>query len=129
MTEAQLTIAVLALLFVKHWFADFVVQFNYMVEQKGTYGAEGGIHHSLIHCVLTWIVMYALFQNTALAVFAALFDGVVHYHIDWLKMNINRWRNLSIKDNEFWMWLGADQLAHSLTYLAITLWAVSHLTS
>jgi hypothetical protein len=49
MTDVQLALLVLALLFIKHWFADFVVQFDYMVEQKGIYGAEGGIHHSLIH--------------------------------------------------------------------------------
>jgi hypothetical protein len=67
--------------------------------------------------------------NPFIAVFAALADGLFHYHIDWLKMNINRWRGLTIQDHEFWVWLGADQLAHSLTYLAITLWAVSHLTS
>lgn len=125
MTDVQLALLVLALLFIKHWFADFVVQFNYMVEQKGIYGAEGGIHHSLIHCVLTWIVMYAVFQNTFIAVFTALFDGVVHYHIDWLKMNISRWRNLTIRDHEFWMWLGADQLAHCLTYIAMVLWVAN----
>lgn len=112
----------LALLFIKHWVADFVVQYQYMVEQKGTYGAEGGIHHSLIHSVLTWLVMYALFQNTFIAVFTALFDGLVHYHIDWLKMNINRWRGITIQDEEFWVWLGADQLAHSLTYVAMVYW-------
>ena len=122
MTDGQLALLVLTLLFIKHWFADFVVQFDYMVEQKGIYGAEGGIHHSLIHCVLTWLVMYAVFQNTFIAVFTALFDGVVHYHIDWLKMNISRWRNLTIRDHEFWMWLGADQLAHCLTYIAMVLW-------
>jgi hypothetical protein len=115
------------LLFIKHWFADFVVQYPYMMEQKGTYGAEGGIHHSLIHSVLTWLVMYALFQNTAFAVFTALFDFVAHYHIDWLKVNINRWRGLTIQDNEFWMWLGADQLAHSLTYVAMVWWVTSTL--
>jgi hypothetical protein len=125
MTDVQIALSVLALLFIKHWFADFVVQFNYMVEQKGIYGAEGGIHHSLIHCVLTWLVMYAVFQNTFVAVFTALFDGVVHYHIDWLKMNISRWRNLTIRDHEFWMWLGADQLAHCLTYIAMVLWVAN----
>jgi hypothetical protein len=121
MTEILL---ILTALFIKHWFADFVVQFPYMVEQKGTYGAEGGIHHSLIHSVLTLLILYVITGSNAIAVFAALADGFIHYHIDWLKMNINRWRGLTIKDNEFWMWLGADQLAHSLTYVAITAWVM-----
>jgi hypothetical protein len=128
MTEAQLTIAILALLFAKHFIADFVLQFDYMVQQKGIYGAEGGVHHTLMHIVGTWAVLCWM-TNPFIAVFAALADGLFHYHIDWLKMNINRWRGLTIQDHEFWVWLGADQLAHSLTYLAITLWAVSHLTS
>lgn len=122
MTDVQLILLFLTLLFVKHWFADFVVQFDYMVLEKGTYGADGGVHHSLIHTILTWLVVYALTSNTAAAVFIAMADGVIHYHIDWLKMNINRWRGLTIKDWEFWMWLGADQLAHCLTYIGLALW-------
>jgi hypothetical protein len=48
-----------------------------------------------------------------------LIDGAIHYHIDWAKMTINRLRKLTIAKNEFWVWLGADQLAHSVTYLAL----------
>lgn len=121
MTEVQIVLLLLTALFVKHWFADFVVQFDYMVLEKGTYGADGGIHHSLIHALLTWgIVGY--WCGTYAGVMLATVDFVTHYHIDWLKMNISRWRKLTIRDWEFWMWLGADQLAHSLTYIAMVLW-------
>lgn len=123
MNEIEFTILVLTLLFVKHFVADFVLQFDYMVQQKGTYGAEGGVHHAVMHMVGTWAVLS--WTNPFVAVMAALADGFLHYHIDWLKMNINRWRNLSIKDHEFWTWLGADQLAHALTYLGITLWVAT----
>lgn len=125
MTEVQLALLVLALLFIKHWFADFVVQFDYMVQEKGMYGANGGVHHMLIHMILTYIIVWSLF-NPTLAILVATVDGLVHYHIDWLKMNISRWRGLTIKDWEFWMWLGADQLAHALTYLALVLWLISN---
>jgi len=125
MTEVQLVLFLLTLLFVKHWFADFVVQFDYMVLEKGTYGANGGVHHMLIHMILTYIIVWLLF-NPTLAILVATVDGLVHYHIDWLKMNISRWRGLTIKDWEFWMWLGADQLAHALTYLALALWLISN---
>jgi hypothetical protein len=125
MTEVQLALLVLALLFIKHWFADFVVQFDYMVQEKGMYGANGGVHHMLIHMILTYIIVWLLFDPT-LAILVATVDGLVHYHIDWLKMNISRWRGLTIKDWEFWMWLGADQLAHALTYLALVLWLISN---
>lgn len=121
MTEVQIVLALLSVLFIKHWFADFVVQFDYMVLEKGTYGADGGVHHSLIHGFLTWgIVGYVCGINVGILL--ATFDFLVHYHIDWLKMNISRWRKLTIRDWEFWMWLGADQLAHCLTYIAMVLW-------
>jgi hypothetical protein len=123
MSEIQLALLLLGLLFIKHWFADFVVQFDYMVQEKGTYGADGGVHHMLIHTILTYIIVWALF-NPALAILASTIDGIVHYHIDWLKMNISRWRQLTIRDWEFWMWLGADQLAHALTYIVLTYWIV-----
>lgn len=125
MNGIEITILILTLLFVKHFIADFVLQFPYMVEQKGTYGAEGGVHHSVIHMVFTWALL--CWTNPFIAVMAALADGFLHYHIDWLKMNINRWRGLSIQDHEFWVWLGADQLAHALTYLGITLWVATML--
>jgi hypothetical protein len=125
MTEVQLALLVLALLFIKHWFADFVVQFDYMVQEKGMYGANGGVHHMLIHMILTYIIVWLLFDPT-LAILVATVDGLVHYHIDWLKMNISRWRGLTIKDWECWMWLGADQLAHALTYLVLVLWLISN---
>jgi hypothetical protein len=124
MTDVHVVLILLSLLFIKHWFADFVVQFDYMVNEKGTYGADGGIHHSLIHAMLTWAIVGYMFGITA-GVFVAMFDFLTHYHIDWLKMNISRWRKLTIRDQEFWMWLGADQMAHSLTYIAMALWLTS----
>jgi hypothetical protein len=124
MTDVHVVLILLSLLFIKHWFADFVVQFDYMVNEKGTYGADGGIHHSLIHAMLTWAIVGYVFGITA-GVFVAMFDFLTHYHIDWLKMNIGRWRKLTIRDQEFWMWLGADQMAHSLTYIAMALWLTS----
>jgi hypothetical protein len=125
MTDVHVVLILLSLLFVKHWFADFVIQFDYMVNEKGTYGADGGIHHSLIHAMLTWAIVGGMFGVTA-GVFVAMFDFLAHYHIDWLKMNISRWRKLTIRDGEFWMWLGADQMAHSLTYIAMALWLTSN---
>lgn len=123
MTAVEFTILILFLLFAKHFVADFVLQFPYMIEQKGTYGAEGGVHHSVIHMVGTWAIFCWI--NPFVAVMAALADGFMHYHIDWLKINITRWRGISTQDHEFWVWFGADQLAHALTYLGIALWITS----
>jgi hypothetical protein len=51
-----------------------------------------------------------------IAVFMAFIDFVLHYHIDWAKMN---WGNRDMQNPKFWAHLGLDQLAHYLTYLII----------
>jgi hypothetical protein len=47
----------------------------------------------------------------------AVFDCVLHYSIDLIKVRASV--RLTPQDNAFWIWFGADQLAHALTYLAI----------
>ena len=49
---------------------------------------------------------------------------VIHYHVDWLKMNINKkygWK--ADQHPEFWVLLGLDQLAHYLTYVLL-IWII-----
>jgi len=112
------------LLALKHFLADFVFQTNRMVMEKGTYGAKWGIYHSLVHAVLTGLIFYAVFTDFVSVILLAFIDGVVHYHIDWAKMNINKNRNLTPADNAFWFWLGIDQLMHYLTYIGLIALAI-----
>jgi len=92
-----------------------------MLSQKGTYGAEGGIHHAAMHWIWTWFILLP-FLGT-MAVFPALFDMAAHYHIDWAKQQLNR--GLTPADRMFWVWFGADQGLHYLTYIAIIGWTVT----
>jgi hypothetical protein len=110
----------LILLFVKHWYVDFVLQTQEMVDSKGIYGSAVGIHHSLQHAAFT-LALLLLATNTWLALVLAIFDGLMHYHIDWLKMNYG---NRDINSKQFWVDLGLDQLAHAITYI----WIFSVLT-
>ena len=114
-------ILLLALFGVKHFVCDFLLQYPHMVAQKGIYGARGGIEHASIHALGTVIVLcLALPWNPfvhAVAVFLGLVDGIIHYHIDWLKQKLNR--GLTTADRMFWVWFGADQGLHYLTYIAI----------
>lgn len=113
--------ALLILLFLfqaKHFICDFPLQaFPYQYENKGNYGHLGGVVHALIHAIGTFIVLYYFAKH---AFTLAILDGLIHYHIDWLKMNINKAYNLK-PDNSQWFWilLGIDQLLHQLTYLLI----------
>ena len=114
-------ILLLALFGIKHFISDFLMQFPYMLAQKGTYGAEGGIHHATIHGIWTWFILLPFVG--AAAVFPALFDMAAHYHIDWTKQQLNK--GLTPADRMFWVWFGADQGLHYLTYIAIIGWTVT----
>jgi hypothetical protein len=112
-----LIIILLALFGIKHFICDFCLQFPYMLAEKGIYGAEGGRHHALIHTAGTFLVLAVTIFSIEVAVFLAFLDGLVHYHIDWAKTNLSR--KYTPADQEFWLWLGADQGLHYLTYVGI----------
>ena len=124
MTEIQLIILLLALFGIKHFICDFLLQFPYMLEQKGIYGASGGVDHALFHAVFTWLILVPILGS--MAVFAALFDMAVHYHVDWAKQQLNK--GLTPADRKFWTWFGLDQALHYLTYIAIIGWTVGAFT-
>jgi hypothetical protein len=104
----------------KHFAFDFVYQPKWMWANKETYGHPGGIVHALIHaassaCLLIiWPYMW----------FLIIIEFITHYHIDWLKMNINKWYNLHPQTPGFWRTLGADQSMHQLVYLFMA-WGIA----
>ena len=112
----ETVIVLLALFGIKHFLADFLWQFPYMVTDKGHYGAPGGMTHAGIHGILTFFVLIG-FVRPEDAVTIALLESAVHYHIDWAKINLNQ--ELTVNDHRFWIWFGLDQTLHYLTYVAI----------
>jgi len=114
----------LALLAVKHWYIDFVNQSMEEVNGKGIYGNAHGVMHSIKHGVGTFIAMLLFIGDWPFALTLAAMDFALHYHIDWLKININKRWKYTPADHAFWVWLGADQLAHTLTYLGLVWLAV-----
>ena len=111
---SQMIFLLLFALAVKHWIADFVLQFEYMVEQKGLYGHRGGIEHALVHGILTGIVLTIFINNIFVSVMFGLLDSVIHYHTDYVKA---RWGTRDANKQRFWIQLGADQLAHYSFYI------------
>jgi hypothetical protein len=109
----------LALLFIKHWYIDFVNQSSEEVAGKGKYGNAHGVMHSIKHGVGTFVIMWLFLADPLLSIVVGFIDFVLHYHIDWAKININRRWNYTVEQPQFWAWLGADQLAHSLTYIGL----------
>ena len=90
-----------------------------MYRNKGTYLHLGGITHAAIHGMGT-VLALAAFSSGGLLIYCALADFLVHYHIDWAKMTVNKRYNLQPNNSEhFWLLLGFDQLLHHLTYFGI----------
>lgn len=105
----------LSLILLKHYLCDFVLQFPFQYMNKGIYGHLGGISHAVCHMVGTLFVC-VIFELSPLL---ALADGIIHYHIDWVKKNIDDYFNLKPERKLYWNVLGADQLLHGLTYLLL----------
>ncbi len=124
MTTAAITL--LALLMVKHFVCDFVLQTKWQVHQKGIYGAPGGLVHSGIHIAGTLIVLVAAGTPAAVIVTVLVAEFIVHYHIDWGKERAVRqfgWQDGA----RFWNAIGFDQLLHGLTYLAIAVYVLGRI--
>lgn len=114
MNEAVLIFLLLA---TKHFVVDFPLQTKWQWSNKGTYGHWGGIFHAGLHGAGTWLCLTFF---TPYAILYALVDSVIHYHIDWAKMNLNARLGYGPTTHEqFWRLLGLDQYLHTLTYVAI----------
>lgn len=113
-------IIILFWLFVKHLICDFPLQaFPYQYKNKGTYGHLGGVLHSGIHFIGTFLVLL-YFVPLQMVILCSFLDFLCHYHIDWAKMNLNKKLGLSPTNSEwFWILLGVDQFLHTLTYFSI----------
>jgi len=107
----------LSLFGIKHFLADFPLQFQYMVQEKGIYGARGGIHHAALHASFTFLILIFFTDNPTYIILLPLLDGVLHYHIDWSKHQLVK--NYTVNDHEFWLYFGLDQTLHYLTYILI----------
>lgn len=111
------------LLFTKHFIVDFPLQTKFQYSNKGTYGHLGGILHSALHGVGTYLC-FVWFAPLS-AVYLAFIDFVLHYHIDWAKVNINNKFSWGPTTHEqFWWLLGADQFLHAVTYVGL-IWLVT----
>jgi hypothetical protein len=85
---------------------------------KGTYGHFGGIMHSSFHGLATALVFWFVAPLSCLWI--GLIDAVVHYHVDWAKMNLNKKMEWAPNTHEqFWWLLGLDQYLHALTYIGL----------
>ena len=115
----------LFLLQIKHLLVDWSWQPAYEWKNKGTYGHPGGILHAFKNAIGTAAVFSFFFPHMILLLVVFAIDFLLHYHIDWAKMNINRiygWGPTT--HDQFWRLTGFDQFLHQVTYLFL-IWFVA----
>jgi len=120
LTQPVVTVLfVLVVLEVKHFIFDYPLQTAYQLKNKATYGHPGGLLHAGLHMIgsTAAFLVVAPPLGVALAIMGGEF--VAHYHIDWAKGQFTRRSGLTTNDSVYWWAIGADQLLHHLTYLAI----------
>lgn len=105
----------LSLFVIKHFIVDFVLQTQEEIEYKGNYLDWRGVKHSLKHGIGTILALWGIGATLEFTWMYGVMDFLIHYHIDWLKVNATR--KFTIEDQEFWVWFGFDQTLHYLTYI------------
>lgn len=125
MSYFDLPMMLLSVLVLKHFIFDFAYQPPYQWKNKGTYGHMGGIQHSGFHAIVTGLILLVYPVSVEKIGYLVLFEFIVHYHIDWAKMNINKKMGWKADTHEgFWILLGFDQLLHLQCYILIVLVAL-----
>jgi len=119
-------IVLMVLLNAKHLIVDFFAQTPYQYLNKGTYLHPGGLIHSGLHVAATFLIIILFFPYTPLYLIAIALvsEYLIHYHMDWLKVNVcKRYKYDPTNSEKYWWWLGIDQFVHQMNYLLIV-WLV-----
>ena len=138
MRDTNAALLLITFLLIKHFICDWLLQSNfpYQFSNKGTYGHFGGLLHSGIATLgslvafIVWTGFIVPSSSLALCLILLLISSKIwlvlfaefafHYHVDWLKVNLNRWFQLNMtKDAGYWNLIGVDQMLHSLSYVTM----------
>src|SRR5580765_6922890 len=93
-----LLLSSLALFEVKHFVCDFVLQTAYQYRNKGIYGHPAGFLHAGLHAAGSLPAVLIMTQTAWLAAAILAAEFAVHYHVDWLKEQINKRKALTFDD-------------------------------
>lgn len=114
-------------LMVKHYFADFVLQPQWMLNAKGRLDVPGGYAHAALHAAGTGIVLAFCGIELVVALAIMAVEAVVHFALDYSKDFYTRHSDVDRNPARYWQLHGLDQLAHQMTYVIIAWVAMSSL--
>ena len=120
--EVATVLVLIALLQIKHLFADYFLQSERMLKNRSTYLHLGRMQHAAIHAALSILCLLVIGAPVLFVLVLCLIEGGVHFHIDWLKGLYSKQSGDTPEDASYWRAFGADQLLHMLTYIAMA-WA------
>ena len=115
----------LAGLELKHFVADFLLQSDVMIQQKGSWRQVGGYFHAALHGLGTALVFSLLPLAFTAVILLVLIDFVVHYALDYFKDRVSGHIKSSDSPRAYWAHFGFDQMLHHLTYLGLAFLAVN----
>jgi hypothetical protein len=119
MQLATMTILMLIWLQVKHYVADYLLQPKWVLFAKGDMRRAGGYVHAGIHAVGS-IPAYLIAGLGLLdIVILCVAEFVVHYAVDYLKVEISAHSRGGPDTMMYWALHGGDQLLHQLTYTGL----------
>lgn len=108
---------------VKHCICDFFLQTPYQYRNKGIYMHPGGMLHAGLHGLGSLAAFLVCGALGGVAIIAVLVEVVVHYHIDWGKVNLVKRYGMLPEHKTYWWVFGLDQMLHYLTNVAM-IWAI-----
>lgn len=112
-----MTISTILFILIIHWLADFVLQTDWMAQNKHDNFEALGAH--FIVYTLTIMIAALFFTLSPMALIWALANGMAHLCIDYVtsKINTSLWHQGRVHD--FFVNVGLDQLLH-YTILILT---------
>ncbi|SHE83081.1 Protein of unknown function [Ruegeria intermedia] len=111
-----------ALLQVKHMFADFYLQTPKMLSGRGVYFHAGRAQHALVHVIGSVIVFVIFGAPWSFILVIVALEWIIHFNIDFAKASYSDKKQLQPNQAAYWRAAGLDQFLHNLTYVGMA-WA------
>lgn len=103
----------------KHFVADYVLQWPSMIHDKIRLDRPGGYMHAGIHVAGTLLVLLIAGISFSIIWKILIAEFVIHLLIDYAKARYSASSAHSVHTGAYWIAHGFDQLAHHMTYVGI----------